>query len=532
MSLFNSLLSWDARALTDRRVMVAESLLLFALFGLLHWLVFGNAPYWTDTDAPYHHLLQAEIHRNGWWRDITWLPHTVLGTAGPDHHWLWHLLLSPFSAIDDLTLRVNVVNAFSFALVPAFTNLAFRLLGIRFAPLWVLLVMAGTSWTLFRWSMARAQNPACVLMILFVVALARHHRLWLMLLPLIFMKTYHGAALLAVPGIAWFGLQWWREKKADWWLLLLPAVGGALALVASPWYPHNIEYFLFHTLDKVGNELQLDVGREWYGVSPLELAGGLAPQLAALGVALLGAGALLRRHLSTAALAMLVTAAVFMFFTTRHLRFIEYCPQVVVLAAALVVRDCSANFTGKIRPAVVAAVVAAALMVLVAGLALASQARPTSAANSFHYNENVGRLLTRFAEPGALVANARWDLFPTLVWHAPGLRFLAGLDPYYLAYGDPDRFIALEKLRGNFIQRDNPDVNVRADLGSDWVVTDSRRIVGYLAASGQASIVMFDGATYVIYVGTDPSMPDRLATEGRQWLQVYWRRPPARESRQ
>jgi len=251
-----------------------------------------------------------------------------------------------------------------------------------------------------------------------------------------------------------------------------------------------------------------------------------------LGVALLGAGALLRRHLSTAALAMLFTSAVFMFLATRHMRFIEYCPQVVVLAAALVVRDCGANFAGRIRPAIAALLVASALFVLVVGLALASQARAQHGANYFVYNQNVGKFLTRFAEPGALIANVRWDMFPTLVWHAPGLRFLTGLDPYYLAYGDPDRFIALEKLRGNFIQRGNPDVNVRAELGSDWVVTEERRIARYLAGKGQAPIVMFDGANYVIYVGTDPAMPDRLATEGRQWLQVYWRRPPAKEARQ
>lgn len=526
MSLMSGLSAWDRRALESRRWMALESLLIFAAFALLHWSVFGGAPAWTDPDAPYHHLLQAEIHQHGWWRDVTWLPHTILREAGPDHHWLWHLLLSPFSAIDDLGTRIDVVNAFSFALVPAFTNLAFRIIGIRFAPLWILLVMAGTNWTLFRWSMARAQNPACVLMILFIAALARRHKPSLLLLPFVFMHTYHGAAILAAPGVFYFGARWLREKSPDWPLLALPAVGGALALITSPWYPHNIEYFLFHTIDKVGNSLDLNVGGEWRGTSFTDLLRhGLLPQAVVLTLVLIGAGRTLRHHLSTLTLAVLGTLPLFLFFATSHIRFVEYCPQIMVLAAALVVRDCHANFSGRIRPPLIAAAILAALVVLVLSLMQASQARHKKVTYNLDYHQDVGQFLTRFAAPGSLIVNTRWDSFPTLAWHAPTLRFLCGLDPYYLAYEDPERFIALEKLNGKFASADGSMVNVRADFGSDWVVTDKIAVAKYLARSGQAPIVMHSKYNYVIYVGTDPAMPDRLATEGRRWLDVYWQRP-------
>ncbi len=530
--MIDALKTWDARAQQDRRAMALESLAIFAFFFFLHWLCFGGVPAWTDADAPYHHLLQAEIHEHGWWRDVVWLPHTILGPAGPDHHWLWHLLLSPFSAIDDLATRVDVVAAFSFALIPAFTNLAFRLLGIPGAPLWIFILMAGSDWTLFRWSMARAQNPACVLMILFIVALARRHKPSLLLIPFVFMHTYHGAALLAAPGAFFFTFDALRNRKADWWLLALPALGGTLALITSPWYPQNIPYFLFHTIDKVGNSLDLNVGMEWYGASLLGIAWGLKTQLAALVAMFVCAVPLWRKHqASPLLLTCFATLIVFIYFTWEHARFVEYCSQIVVLLAALLVRDFIPDIASRARLSLQLLIIPVCLLISVLSLHTLHDIRdkPT---NRFHFNQDVGEFLTHFAKPGSLIANLQWDNFPSLVWHAPTLRYLSGLDPYYLAAGDEKRFFALQRINGDFFDPRKPSMDARTELGSDWVLTHSGKIAEYLARSGQASIVMqSDTRGFVIYVGIDPDMPRRIMKEGTRWLTVYWhRRPPAQNA--
>ncbi len=512
--------AWEARVADDWRARVLEALGILLAITATHYAIYSGSGQWTDPDSPYHHLLIAALWHDGPWYDVSWLPWTVLGTHGTDHHWLWHLLLSPFAAIDDIALRVDLVNAFAFALIPAGTCLALRCLRVRYAPLWALLMLAATTIPLYRWSMARAQNLAWLYVIFFIVALAMRKRWAIFLVPFLFMHSYHGAAMIAAPALMMVMVIAWRERRFDLPLLALPLLGGALALVTSPWYPQNIEFFLFQTIDMVGNPLGLDVGNEWSPVPWRQATMILLPQLAAFAVVLVAAGdRLWRQRLASETVVVLGMTLFMVLFALKHRRFIEYCPQLLIASAALIARDCHETLRAKIRSLLVVVVALSAAALFTLNLLYLDRLHRSMFHYTFDRDAAVGRLLTTYAAPGSLIANVHWGEFPFLVYHAPTLRFLTGLDPYYLVYRDQERFLALMRLLG---REPGPLPQVREIFGADWAVIprQQRYVVERLVRSGQAQAVLADSHQFVVYVGNDATMPEKLrsAHDTLEWL--------------
>src|ERR1044071_7893791 len=80
----------------------AVVLALMATFGVALARVLQARLGVTEPDTLYHFRM-ASLVLQAWppWVDVRWLPFTVLGADGPDHHWLWHVLLAPFALIAD-----------------------------------------------------------------------------------------------------------------------------------------------------------------------------------------------------------------------------------------------------------------------------------------------------------------------------------------------------------------------------------------------------------------------------------------------
>jgi hypothetical protein len=77
-----------------------------AVFAALVWKLLP-ADAVLSLDGFYHFTIARLMWETGPVVGVTWLPLTVLGEAGPDHHWLWHLLLAPFGAVEDPVLGMN-----------------------------------------------------------------------------------------------------------------------------------------------------------------------------------------------------------------------------------------------------------------------------------------------------------------------------------------------------------------------------------------------------------------------------------------
>ena len=87
--------------------------------------------------------------------------------------------------------------------------------------------------------------------------------------------------------------------------------------------------------------------------------------------------------------------------------------------------------------------------------------------------EAEGAWLRDHAAPGEMIYNASWDSFPFLVWHAPGLRYLTGLDPHYLKYGNPAKYEVWQRIQNTGPDEpQDPAPVIRDWFGARWVVVD------------------------------------------------------------
>jgi hypothetical protein len=407
-------------------------------------------------DDAFYHL--AEIRSwatEGLLGGVTTLPRTVLGASGPDHHFLFHVLLSPLLLLDvETALRLGS------GLLGAGGSLAvwiwLRRSAVPYPGLWLLLLVGASEVYGFRLGLLRAQSLDIPLVLagLWQVVHGRHKSA--LLLGFVFAWSHHGAtlygpvALLALLGqrLAGQPLQW---RAA---LYLMGGVG--LGFVVSPWFPQTLEYLFFHTFWKTRNPLGLDVGAEWL---PATL-GWMAYEAWPLHLVLVAAAARWasltpRPKLQADTWALAGLTVLLGLLTLKHGRFADHWVALELACTALLVRDVwagnpvSAPDRAPVpAPAPVRAPVlaAAAALLLLAGLRWQAVRgymddgwRPGQYASA-------GQWLTQHAKPGELVVNLRWEDYAFLTWFAPHQQFLIGLDPNYLAYADPKSYLLWDKL--------------------------------------------------------------------------------------
>ncbi|MEC9071582.1 MAG: hypothetical protein VX938_04345, partial [Myxococcota bacterium] len=94
-------------------------------------------------DGYFHFKISEMIASNGPWVDVSWLPLTVLGDEGPDHHWLWHVLLVPFTWLGQGFMGLKWACVLTAAAVPAFLCLLLHRMGVPWPGLFALLAWSG-----------------------------------------------------------------------------------------------------------------------------------------------------------------------------------------------------------------------------------------------------------------------------------------------------------------------------------------------------------------------------------------------------
>ncbi|MCB9730287.1 MAG: hypothetical protein H6744_18095 [Deltaproteobacteria bacterium] len=418
-----------------RRLLIPAG--VFALVMLVLGPLVLTAPATVTIDGYYHIKVAQWLAREGPFVDIRWLPLTVLGEHGPDHHWLWHVLLVPFTWFGDLFDGLRWGLVVTAAAVPAALTAIAMALRIPWPPLMALLACTGALIMPGRLLMLRAQNLALVLMVLALFAMARKKPVLLFAVAFAFMLSYHGAMILVPFTALHLGVVAVTERRFDYRAPLAVAAGLLAGLMVTPWFPANLDYLFFHTLYKTSNPNAVVVGSEWLVPGLPHILREAWPAHLTL-LAGLVALAWRRTRPSAEALLWLLTAATTFALYTRAWRFAEYYAPLAVLAGGVCLRDAFA--TAPARPALRRALVAVmALVVLVEGGLGLAVARARSEFVPSKYAAIADALRQR-ARPDDIAFNTTWEDFVFLFWNDAGTRYVNGLDPNYLAFADPARF--------------------------------------------------------------------------------------------
>jgi hypothetical protein len=486
------------QAITARlnlRTILTGFALAFIFFGFLAAIQYVS-PNLAGNDG-YYHIKQAYLMRvEGFKPLFDYLPLTVLNADEfVDHHFLFHLLLIPFT-FGDLLSGVKLASV----IFPGLTFLSvwwlLRSQRVPFAALWSIGLLVVSEAFLFRMSMPRAQSLSLLFLVWALYFLFNQKYHWLLPLGFFYVWLYNAFPLLVVVVLAYVVAGVLIEKQIRWQPLAYASAGIGLGLVINPYFPDNLLFIYRHLAPKLGDPTSTPVGNEWYPYKTDQLLGnsGLALISMLIGMTALG----LNKHrmrICTATSLFLVFVFGYMLFQSR--RFIEYTPAFVVIFSAFAVAPLLTRWLGrgalqgttnhKIRdwlPPKLAEVtsgsawrehIVGGLMIIIVIPALfinLSASRKSFESNAKPY--------TRYAQASAwLVANTLedsrvfqtdWDDFPRLFFYNTHNTYTLGLDPTYMELYDAElykQWVAITK--GNVEQ---PSTLIHGEFGSDYVFTD------------------------------------------------------------
>jgi hypothetical protein len=453
----------------------------------------AHGPLLADVDSLYHFQVASLIRADPPWVDISWLPFTVLGDHGPDHHWLFHVLIAPLTAFGHDQRALNLAAAVAAGAVPAAILPFLRAARVPFAMIFALLTLFSTDALPFRFAGLRAQSLALVFMVAAVFAMARRRHLWLALISFLFTESYHGAMILGLLSVVSLGAQWLCERKFDTKIITAVAVGVFAGLMISPWFPRNISYLIFHTVFKTGSSDPFLIGTEWLKPSTALLldANAVANLILLLAMALSIAsrwrGPVRLQSDSAAALAL---TAVFLAMNIVAWRFVEYYAPFAVVTAGLLLRDVLAVSTNvrRIRLGALTVLVCALAWGIPHGLRTLESSkgeRYDAFADFMHHIDAVDK--------APMIFNTYWSDFQHMVFWSQHARYAAGLDGNYLRFGSPDRFrLWYDFSTGARLDRHDNARAIAKAFGAKWIVVShyQPQLADNLAQDANAQLVM------------------------------------------
>lgn len=425
----------------------------------LHFLCFS----FVGNDG-YFHIRYAEILGRGEATPFRWLPYTIYRDFFPDHHLLFHYFLIPFTWFGNLDVSARIAAAVSGSIPLIGFWYLLRSFEVKRPALWLGLAASVGPW-LERMQMIRVQAIACAGLFAGLVLLRRKSWYGLTFLALLFAYWYNGVFYLLVLAAVFAVCQpGWTARER---VVAVLTVAGAIvaATVVNPTFPENTEYLTGYMSERLSPALPVAIGVEWKSLQIKHLKFLVIPVICLCGTAvlLIHRWDELKRHSP-----LYVFTLLLVLLTVKHARFVEYSVPFTVLcfAVSLLPEYCEPRlreflFSRGGRRTEFAVL---CLGLLTGGMIVFGV---NSAAK--HGSGEACGWLRQHAPPGAIVYNQCFGDFPPLFYFAPEFRYVTGLDPKYLAKGDPARFDRWVEI--GYTDLPDPGRIIRDVFDAEWIVT-------------------------------------------------------------
>jgi len=455
-------------------------LLLAYLTVVLAGVMFENEGV-PERDGFFHARYAQMLPDRGLSREFPWTQFSVWKDHFADKDFLYHVTLAPFCRdVREPLPGAKVATVLLAAATLTAMYLVLVSLDVPWPVFWAALLASGSGLFLSRLLMVRSHVLAILLMLLAALAVLRARWrtcavlgfvcAWAYSFPLVLTYTVGAGAL----GLALVG-----ERRVAWRVLAASAAGVGAGLLVHPYSPGVLVTLWVHVQAALGSALggPVELAAELAGLSPMQMLGQAPGAVAALAVAVIGTIVLGRRRPGEGGLSVEAAAAVAMALAWAAGPFLaqrtaEYFVPLVVLAAALVVRDLVAGRetspwrlpAGRPRVALLGtlAVITGALaashqLALTQVHELVRTNPPFPSSETWRRNrffDGAAAWLGANLPSGSTVVNLWWDDFPELYYSLPGMHYLVGLEPNFLRLADPARSEVLEAMRTRRIPLD------------------------------------------------------------------------------
>ncbi len=336
----------DAPAITSSKIHLRREQLWLLVFGIVFIaLVIVRLQYSTaaiccgDYDGYYHIKWSRMLWENlpqGRLPYFDVLPFTTLNPNDyVDHHFLFHVLQSPFTILFG-DMRVGAkISAALFATLAIFSVYWLMVRErIAYAPIWLIALIASSASFLYRINMTKAMTASLVCVMLGIYLLFRRRYVWLAPLAFIYVWMYSLWILLPFAAGFWFLVILWSERRIEWRPILWTALGCVAGLIINPYFPDNLTLLYEHIQMKAGvGNFETRVGGEWYPWDTNQFLGACTVALIAM-VASYIAFDWSDKQRAQRPLFFMMYATFLMVATMYQKRYSEYFPPFAILFAA------------------------------------------------------------------------------------------------------------------------------------------------------------------------------------------------------
>lgn len=471
-------------------------------------LIQFSTPNLAGQDGFYHIKMAYLMRTQGLKPDFVWLPLTVLNPAEyVDHHFLFHVLLIPFT-FGDLRLGAKLASV----LFPALAFLSFWVLlegqRVRRAWLWTLGLFIISQAFLYRMSMPRAQSLSLAALLLGIHFALTGKRRALFFLAWAYVWLYDAFPLLLVVAGACSLGAWFIGEILDWKSPLFALSGIVAGLVLNPYFPRNIIFVIRHILPKLSDPTSISVGNEWFPYTTAQLLqnSGISLAVLALGLVFL---AIKSKRSNPASLSSLLIMLVFGAMLMQSRRFIEYFPPMALLFTTFSVADwwqgreanTDAGATSRRRDPWV--MVAALLLILwLARFSIMDTMDTLRGSDDYRRYAGAAAWLEENTPADARVFQTDWDDFPMLFFYDHRNTYLIGLDPSYMQLYDEDLYNNWVQITRGGVA--DPGAIIRERYGAHYVFSDREHTAFISNALDDPSMSqVYEDASTVIFAISD-----------------------------
>ncbi len=471
-----------------RHIELAAGILVIS--AIFFWLQFSTAGLCCGDFDSYYHIQWSRLLGEGLLHGsfppvFKWLPLTSLNpTDYADQHFLFHLLLMPFTWIGDLQLAAKLAAALFGA--AAVFSVYWLMLRYRISDpfLWLLALLGCSAAFYVRLNETRAQGLSLIFLVAGIVLLLERKYAWLCPVAFLYAWAYNLFVLIGLMAFLWTIVVWWSERRLEYRPLLWTGVGMVGGFVINPYFPKNVHLLLEHIVNRsVRIAASTEIGTEWLSLPGWDFLKGSLVASAAMLVGFIAFGYVLslnrgRRVNVQRPLFFLLLSTALLVMAIRYVRFLEYWPPFAVLFAAFAVQGVQqARLDPQVQPLGQSAdepsvqttapshrsakfsrsVGLAALALFLAGMCVHNLLYVRMGIRLTTPDPNWyaagAQWLHNSVPAGTLIYDLRYSDFPKLFFYDTAHPYVSGLDPLYLR----DRYPELAELEFRLLRGQDKD---------------------------------------------------------------------------
>lgn len=514
----------------------------------IHYGRLQISQYFGDGDAFYHSKMALFLAQGRILQSMPWMQFSTLREHFTDHQLLYHLLLAPFTFINQNPL-IGIKVATALFAVLMVVILYWLLKQNKVVWPWLMAAsMASFEVMTFRLNLVKV-NSLSLIVIWFLIYALFKRKIWLAaLLGFIFVYLYAGWPLAIFICLIYFLADYiyhqihtkkihffWNkvihvfhaEKKVGqfWQFLIALGLGHLVAIIINPYFPQNL-YFYYQQFVQIGIVnlgYKIAVGNEWYGISLLQLISYAPLLFIACFITFFLLAFNLKKVSHKTWFAFLLTF-IFMFLSLKSRRYAEYYIPFGLLFSAFGISDL-VRFTpwnkivklwNELHLALkifLSAVTIAMLTLVMPGLYKDLFNPNISRRWTMHKYEKAAQWLKNNTPQNSLVFNNMWDDWGLLFYQNDHNYYIIGLDPTFMYNYDP----LLSKKYFDIALYKDPNVSygpdqvtsiIKNNFKSSYVIIEKsdpyRQMTNNIMSAKNSSLLYQDEEVYIFHISEIP----------------------------